>query len=56
MENLKLLRKVKKLSQQKTQRELREKNLATSSIFGRLNFDDEIYSKTKEGFKLIYTI
>ena len=48
MENLKLLRKVKKISQQKTQRELREKN-AASSIFARLNYDDEIVSYTNEG-------
>ncbi len=50
MENLKLLRKVRKISQQKTQRELRENN-AASALFGRLNYDDEIISHTTEGLE-----
>ncbi len=51
MENLKLLRKVRKISQQKTQRELREKN-RSSSIFHQLNYDDEIISYTTESLNL----
>lgn len=49
MENLKLLRKVKKINEQRNQRELRERN-ATTSIFRKLDFDDDIPSLTKEGF------
>ncbi len=48
MENLKLVRKVKKLSQQKTQREEREKQVA-SSFYDRLNFDNDFKSYTNEG-------
>lgn len=47
MENLKLLRKVKKINQQRNQREQRERNAATS-IFRKLDFDDDIPSLTNE--------
>jgi hypothetical protein len=46
MENLKLIRKVKKLSQQKTQREEREKQ--STSFYDRFHFYDDIKSLTKE--------
>jgi hypothetical protein len=55
MENLKLLRKVKKINEQRNQRELRERN-ARTSIFRKLDFDDDIPSLTREGFFINFQI